>query len=201
MLTLVAGRLGRGAGRRISSAQPRLWLDPGGRRGRRDRRAARAGLLLPLVWNAVPLKGVPLMGCFIFAARDRGAISRCSSRPNPKRQCSRSPNASASKDYLPLSSAARDAAPDVRRHVLHAWSRDHRAALSFLLRTGARLHAGAGQLSASLLHRRRSVRCRRSGRAWRSRFGKHQTIRIASVLLRRRAVEPCWCCPKRMSAR
>ena len=38
----VAGGMGRGAGRRISSAQPRLWLDPGGRGRRRARRAAGA---------------------------------------------------------------------------------------------------------------------------------------------------------------
>jgi len=57
---------------------------------------------LPLVWKAVPLKGVPLMGCFIFAAVIVGVTTTVLFAPEPQKAVLAKSERFKIKDYLAL---------------------------------------------------------------------------------------------------
>ena len=194
----VAGRLGRGAGRGISSAQPRLWLDPGGRGGRRARRAGgaagRAGAVARRSVQGRAADGL------LRAGRHRGRRGhhRVLWRRSPHER--RAERALRTDGLSAACPAAGDAAADVRRSVLHAGAGDHRAALSVLLPAGARLHAAADLGSSLYLRLRRADRAGGvvAGCAPLRQASDHPHLQR---VLRDRAVDACWRCPRRICSK
>jgi Na+/melibiose symporter-like transporter len=57
---------------------------------------------LPLVWKSVPIKGVPLMGCFIFAAIIAGALTTVFFAPEPEKSVLAKSERFGPRDYLAL---------------------------------------------------------------------------------------------------
>jgi Na+/melibiose symporter-like transporter len=57
---------------------------------------------LPLIWKSVPLRGVPLMGCFIFAAIILGTMTTVLFAPEPEKAVLAKSERFGPKDYLAL---------------------------------------------------------------------------------------------------